>query len=339
MNLRGYDPGPPVSSADALAGFLRALGVPGRDIPAEIGERAGMYRSLLAGRQILILLDNARDAAQVRPLLPGTSGCLTIVTSRDSLAGLVARDGARRIELDVLPLPDAVSLLHQLVGARVDADPGSASGLAELCCRLPLALRVAAELAAVRPKAALADLAAELSDQRARLELLDADGDRATAVETVFSWSEQHLDPAAARAFWLLGLHPGPDVDAHAMAALIATAPHEASRLLRRLARAHLTQLTTPGRYGMHDLLRRHAADRAITTMTFGEREEARARLLDFLQRTAIRAEAACQRETRSTAIDCYRSGDTSRRISPMVTRPRHGCARNGSLSWPSSIR
>jgi tetratricopeptide (TPR) repeat protein/transcriptional regulator with XRE-family HTH domain len=308
VNLRGYDPGPPVSPADALAAFLRALGVPGRDIPAEMGERAARYRSLLAGRRILILLDNARDADQVRPLLPGTAGCLAVLTSRDSLAGLVARDGARRIELDVLPLPDAVSLLRGLVGARMDADPGAASVLAELCCRLPLALRVAAELAAARPRVSLAGLAAELADQQRRLDLLDAGGDQATAIQTVLSWSDQQLDPAAARAFRLLGLHPGPDVDAHAMAALTVTAPQEASRRLGRLARAHLIQPTTPGRYGMHDLLRRYAADRAVITMTLQEREEARARLLDFLQCTAIRAEALCQRETRSTAIARYRS-------------------------------
>ena len=318
VNLRGYDPGPPVSPAEALAGFLRALGVSGRDIPAETEERAGMYRSLLAGRRILIFLDNARDAGQVRPLLPGTASCLTVVTSRDSLAGLVARDGARRIELDALPLTDAVSLLRELVGARVEADPGAAAELAGLCCGLPLALRVTAELAAARPQAALAGLAAELSGQRARLELLNAGGDQATAVQTVFSWSDQQLDPAAARAFRLLGLHPGPDVDAHAMAALTATTPHEASLLLGGLARAHLIQPKTPGRYSMHDLLRQYATDRAEASMTVLERDQARLRLLDFLRHTAIRAEAMCQREVRSEAIRRYQSGDY---VTPEFTR------------------
>lgn len=306
VNLRGYDPGPPVAAADALAAFLRALGMAGRSIPAEVEELATRYRSLLAGRRILILLDNARDAGQVRPLLPGTSSCLTIVTSRDSLAGLVVRDGARRIELDALPLPDAVSLLRELVGGRAEADPGAAHVLAELCCRLPLALRIAAELAIARPGVSLAELAAELADQR-QLDLLDAGGDQATAVQTVFSWSDQQLDPADARAFRLLSLHPGPDVDAYAVAALTATTPLEASRRLTRLARAHMIQPTAPGRYGMHDLLRRYAADRAVT---FGDRDEARARLLDYLQDTAIRAEALCQRETRSTAIAQLRPAD-----------------------------
>jgi tetratricopeptide (TPR) repeat protein/transcriptional regulator with XRE-family HTH domain len=307
VNLCGYDPGPPVTSTDALAGFLRALGVPGRAIPAGIGELANRYRSLLAGRRMLILLDNARDAGQVRPLLPGTAGCLTIVTSRDSLAGLVARDGARRIELDALPLPDAVSLLRELVGARVEADPGAADMLAGLCCRLPLALRIAAELAIARPQVSLAELAAELADQQRQLDLLDAGGDQATAVQTVFSWSDRRLDPAEARAFRLLSLHPGPDIDAYAMAALTATTPQEASRQLSRLASAHLVQPTAGGRYGMHDLLRRYAADRAVT---LGDRDEARARLLDYLQHTAVRAEALCQRDIRSAAFTRYRCAD-----------------------------
>jgi len=314
VDLRGYDPGPPVDPADALAAFLRSLGTPGRAIPAEIGELAARYRSLLAGRRILILLDNARDAGQVRPLLPGTPGCLTIVTSRDSLAGLVARDGARRIELDALPLPDAITLLRELIGGRAQADPGSASVLAELCCRLPLALRIAAELAIARPQVSLADLAAELADQQRQLDLLDAGGDQATAVHTVFSWSDQQLNPADARAFRLLSLHPGPDADAYAMAALTATMPEEAGRRLARLARAHLLQPTSPGRYRMHDLLRRYAAARAVT---IGDQDQARARLLDYLQDTAIRAEALCQRLTRSTAIARYLPGD---HVAPQLT-------------------
>jgi tetratricopeptide (TPR) repeat protein/DNA-binding XRE family transcriptional regulator len=308
VNLCGYDPGPPVNPADALAAFLRALGTPGPAIPAEIGELATRYRSMLAGRRMLILLDNARDAGQVRPLIPGSSGCLTVVTSRDSLAGLVARDGARRIELDALPLPDAVGLLRELVGGRVEADPGAADVLAELCCRLPLALRVAAELAVARPRVSLAELTAELADQQQQqLDLLDAGGDHATAVQAVFSWSDKQLDRADAHAFRLLSLHPGPDVDAYALAGLTATTPLEASRQLGRLARAHLIRPSAPGRYGMHDLLRRYAADGAIT---LGDRDEAGERLLDYLQGTALRAEALCGREARSTAIAQYRSAD-----------------------------
>ena len=151
VNLRGYGPREPVPAGEALAGLLHSLGVPRHEIPAETDERAARYRSLLAGRRMLIVLDNARDAGQVRPLLPGTQGCMTVVTSRDSLAGLVARDGAVRMDLDLLSPADATTLLRVLIGGRATADPAAAQALAQACCRLPLALRVAAELAAARP--------------------------------------------------------------------------------------------------------------------------------------------------------------------------------------------
>jgi tetratricopeptide (TPR) repeat protein len=303
VNLRGYDPGPPVSAADALAAFLRALSVPGPLIPAETEERAARYRSLVAGRRMLILLDNARDSAHVRPLLPGAARCVAVVTSRDSLAGLVARDGARRIELDVLPLEDAVGLLRALIGARAEADPCAAVALAERCGRLPLALRVAAELATDRPATPLAELAAELGDRQQGLDLLDAGGDPGTAVRAVLSWSRHHLEAGADRAFRLLALHPGPDFDAYAAAALTDTGLPEARTALDRLARAHLIQPAAPGRFGLHDLLRRYAADEAVATMTPGEREKAHARLLDYLQHTASRAQALSERRTRSSVI------------------------------------
>jgi hypothetical protein len=208
VNLRGYDPEQPVRPTDALAGFLRSLGVPGQDIPAEVDERAARYRSLLAGRRMLVFLDNAREAGQIRPLLPGTPGCVTVVTSRDSLAGLVARHGAARLDLDLLPLTDAVGLLEDLIGERATADPAATQALAEACGRLPLALRVAAELAAARPARPVAELAGALADQQ-RLELLQAGSDPHTMVRTVFSWSYRQLDADAARAFRLAGLHPG----------------------------------------------------------------------------------------------------------------------------------
>ena len=191
---------------------------------------------------MLIVLDNARNVEQVRPLLPGSPSCVAVVTSRDALAGLVARDGARRLDLDLLPLAEAVGLLRALIGERVDAEPEAAVTLAGQCARLPLALRVAAELAAASPGVSLADLTAELADQQQRLDLLDAGGDQRTAVRAVFSWSYRHLDAEAARAFRLLGLHPGADLDAYAAAALTGTTLRQARRLLDRLARAHLIQ-------------------------------------------------------------------------------------------------
>ena len=272
VNLRGYDPGQPLPPGAALAGFLRALGLPGQDIPPETDERAAAYRSLLDGRRALVVLDNAASVEQVRPLLPGCPSCLVLVTSRDSLAGLVARHGASRVDLDMLPLPDAVGLLRTLIGGRVDAEPEAAMALAKQCARLPLALRVAAELAAASPDSALAGLAAELASEQRRLDLLDAGGDERTAVRGVFSWSYRHLPAAAARAFRLIGLHPGPDLDAYAVAALTSgvadgestpVTATQAKDALALLARAHLVHPVGPGRYGLHDLLRAYARELA----------------------------------------------------------------------------
>ncbi len=286
VNLRGYDPGPPMPATDALAGFLRSLGVPGLDIPAEETERAARYRSLLAGRRMLVVLDNAGTAEQVRPLLPGTPSCAVIVTSRDALAGLVARDGAERLDLSLLPLADAVRLLRDLIGVRVDGEPGAAASLAGHCSRLPLALRVAAELAASRPAVPLAELADELADQQRRLDLLGAGDDPRTAVRAVFSWSYRHLDAAAARTFRCLGLHPGPGFDAYAVAALAAVPLDQARQDLDLLARAHLVQ----DRYGLHDLLRAYARELAATRDTEAECRSALTRLLDYYLSAAAAA-------------------------------------------------
>jgi tetratricopeptide (TPR) repeat protein len=279
-----------MSAADALAGFLRSLGVPGQDIPPEEDERAVRYRSLLAGRRMLVVLDNVRSADQARPLLPGTPVCTVVVTSRDALAGLVARDGATRLELDVFPPEDAVALLRSLIGARVDAESGAAAELAHQCCRLPLALRVAAELAASRPDVPLAGLADELADLRTRLDLLDAGGDPRTEVRAVFSWSYRHLDTDAARAFRLLGLHPGPDLDSYAVAALTGATVRKARRAVDMLARAHLIQAGAPGRYGMHDLLRSYARELADTLDTGEGQRAALTRLFDHYLHTAAAA-------------------------------------------------
>jgi DNA-binding SARP family transcriptional activator/tetratricopeptide (TPR) repeat protein len=282
VDLRGFDPGRPMAATDALAGFLRALGVAGQDIPAEQDERAARFRSLLAGRRLLVVLDNAADVAQVRPLLPGTAGCVAVVTSRDSLPGLVARDGARRLDLDVLPLAEAVGLLRLLIGERVDEDPPAAEALAAECGCLPLALRVAAELATARPGAQLPDLVDELADPRQRLDLLEAGDDPRTAVRAVFSWSYKNLDPATATAFRLAGLHPGANFDGYALAALADTTLPQASRLVDRLVRAHLVQSAGHGRYGMHDLLRAHALELSLASDSDEARRAALTRLLDF---------------------------------------------------------
>jgi DNA-binding SARP family transcriptional activator/Tfp pilus assembly protein PilF len=287
MNLRGYESGEPVRATDALAEFLRALGVPGRDIPVEESERAARYRSLLAGRRFLIILDNAREVSQVRPLLPGSATCAVMITSRDSLAGLVAREGAARIELDLLPPADAVRLLSEIIGARITA--GSAVQLAAACARLPLALRVAAELATARPGVPVKELAAELLSHQRRLDLLDAGGDPLTSVRGVISWSYHRLDSDAARMLRLLGLYPGTDFDVYAAAALAGVSPPAAARLLGRLARAYLIQPCSADSFAMHDLLRAYAAELASASDP-GESRTPLSRLLDYCIRAVHNA-------------------------------------------------
>jgi len=308
VNLRGYDPGAPMPAAEALAGFLRALGVPGRDIPAEADERAAQYRGLLAGRRVLVLLDNAASAEQVRPLLPASSPCVAVVTSRDALAGLVARDGARRLDLELLRPADAEELLTRLIGERAAADPEATARLAAQCARLPLALRVAAELAAAQPALALTELVGELADQQRRLDFLQADDDPRTAVRAVFSWSYRHLDAGAARTFRLAGLHPGPDFECYAAAALAGTGLAPAQRLLDLLTRAHLVQRTGPGRYSLHDLLGAYA--RELSAQAGGEDEQRAAltRLFDYYLHAA------------ATAVDTLYPADHHRR--PSVPEP-----------------
>jgi DNA-binding SARP family transcriptional activator len=287
VNLRGYDPDQPVTAANALAGFLRALGVPGQEIPDGVDERSGLYRSRLAGRRVLVVLDNARDSDQVRPLLPGGPACAAVVTSRDQLAGLVAADGARRLDLNVLPLDDAVALLQSLIGGRADEEPLAVLDLAALCARLPLALRIAAELAATRSEVSLRELVTEL--QESQLDALDAGEDRAN-VRAVFSWSVRQLPDDAARAFALTGLHPGADFDLYAAAALTGTSPAQARRILPRLQRASLLQAAGPGRYGLHDLLRAYAREQVAARDTDGSSQSALTRLFDYYLAAAAAA-------------------------------------------------
>ncbi|GAA3347252.1 tetratricopeptide repeat protein [Amorphoplanes nipponensis] len=281
VNLRGYDAEQPVAVADALAGFLTALGVRGPEIPPGIDERAGRYRSELTGRRMLVLLDNASSVDQIRPLLPGTGSCLVLITSRDSLPGMVAVHGAERVNLDLLPPADAVALLRRLIGARVDREPAVAAALAAACARLPLALRIAAELAAERTGASLAELVAELGDHQVRLDLLNAGGDPHAEVRAVFSWSYQHLPADAARVFRLLGLHPGDNVHVDAVAALTGADAGEARRLLGVLVRASLIHVGRGGRYGMHDLLRAYAAELAAAHDAPADRRAALTGLFD----------------------------------------------------------
>jgi transcriptional regulator with XRE-family HTH domain len=246
LDLRGYDPEPPMPGAQALAVALRTL-EPGIDVPPEMDARLARYRSLLAGRRLLVVLDNAASGGHVRPLLPGDPSCATIVTSRDDLSGLVARDGARRVEVQPLPLTDALALLRSLLGVqRLAAEP-TATRLAELCGRLPLALRIAAELARNTPANGLGDLVTQLADRP--LDRLAVGDDARTAMRAVISWSYRRLvelDPPAAEAFRLLGRHA-------------ADGCTPAS--LESLARASLIRRSPDGRYRMDPLVRAFARE------------------------------------------------------------------------------
>jgi DNA-binding SARP family transcriptional activator len=288
VNLRGFDPsGSAVNPDDALRYFLDAFAVPPQRVPADLEARAALFRSMLDGKQVLIVLDNARDADQVRPLLPGSPGSLVVVTSRSQLTGLVAAEGAAPISLGVLADAEAYELLSRRLGpAIVAAEPQAAAELITLCARLPLALSVAVAQAVTRPGLSLAALAAELMDARSRLEMLDA-GDAATDVRAVLSWSYEQLSAPAARMFRLLGLHPGPDVSLPAAASLAGIPRTGANATLRELTWAHMVAEHLPGRFTFHDLLRAYASYQAETYDTEAERKAAMYRSLDHYLHTA----------------------------------------------------
>ncbi|MFC4855711.1 AfsR/SARP family transcriptional regulator [Actinophytocola glycyrrhizae] len=255
VDLHGFGPGRPLVPADVLAGFLRALGVPGAAAPTDPVELAARFRSLVHDRKVLVLLDNAHSVAQVRPLLPAGPDCFVVVTSRDSLAGLVARDGAARVDLDRLPPAEASDLVRRLVGARADAEHTAVGELVDRCARLPLALRIAAEAVGIRAGLRVTDVVADLD-----LDVLDATGDPGTDIRAVFSWSHRHLDDDAARLFRLMGRHPW-DAPPDALGALAGFDGRTTRRALASLARAHLVEESAGGRFGMHDLLRAYAAE------------------------------------------------------------------------------
>jgi DNA-binding SARP family transcriptional activator/tetratricopeptide (TPR) repeat protein len=276
-DLRGFAAAPPVRPIEALTGFLTALGVPAEQVPVEEGSAAALYRSTLAGRRVLVVLDDAAGADQVRALLPGTPGSVVVVTSRNRLGGLVARDGARRFTLDVLTETEAGLLLGRLIGPeRVTAEADAAAHLCRLCAYLPLALRIAA-----------AELTGGLADQVARLGtgdrlgVLTVDDDPDTAVRAAFDASYTSLNAAERRLFRLLGLVPAVHVTTVSAAALAGVPDTRAAALLDRLAAAHLLDRPTTDRFTWHDLLRTYAAERAHAEDEPADRDAAVARWLD----------------------------------------------------------
>ena len=325
LDLRGFAPsGQPAEPAEAIRWLLDGLGVPADRIPASGQAQVGLYRSLLADREpVLVLLDNARDASQVRPLLPGAPGCLAIVTSRDDLAGLSALDGARPLALEVLSEPGARELLASRLGADlVAAQPDAVDELCSLCARLPLALAIAAARATLPSGPSLARLITELRDTSGRLDALDA-GDQLSSIRAVLSWSYRRLSEQAARMFRLLGVQHGPDVNVCAAASLAGVPADEARRLLTELARAQLLTRSPPARFGFHDLLRVYAAERAAAEEGTAARQAALSRLLDYYLHTADAAEGLLY-PTR----DKPELGPAAEGVSPeRLARPAHAAA------------
>ncbi|GIG62081.1 SARP family transcriptional regulator [Longispora fulva] len=290
VNLHGYSTVPAVRPVDVLARFLRALGTAPDQIPAGLEEASALYRSLLADARVLVLLDNAHHADQVRPLLPGGAGSLALVTSRDRLTSLTALDGARRLALDVLSPAEGLALLGRIIGAhRVAAEPGPAAELVALCGHLPLAVRIAAAHLADQPDRALAAHNASLRHGD-RLTGLEIPGEDRASIRAVFSWSYTALEPGAARLFRLLGLVPGPDFTVAAVAALAGLAAADAARLLDRLVAAHLVDELADGRYTLHDLVRIFAAERAHAEEPAAARDTATEHLHDWYVRIADHA-------------------------------------------------
>lgn len=263
LNLNGYAEDPPTAPLEALGRLLRSLGTPPREVPMDPAEAAARYRSIMADRRMLVILDNAHSEEQVRPLLPGSAGCAVVVTSRGRLAGLVARDGAYALTLDVLT-PDASRelLVHMLGNKRVAAEPHAAAELATVCAHLPLALRIAATNLVGCPEQSIRSRVEQLSPPD-RLAKLAIEGDSETAVQTAFDLSYRSVPSAAQRLFRLLGLVPGADFTNAAAASLAGIPPAKAAELLDDLARAHLVAKSSSGRFSFHDLLRRYAAERA----------------------------------------------------------------------------
>jgi DNA-binding SARP family transcriptional activator/tetratricopeptide (TPR) repeat protein len=292
VDLRGFDPdGTVVSPAEAVRGFLDAFGVPAQRVPIGLAAQIALYRSLVAGRRVLVVLDNARDGAQVRHLLPGAGTCATVVTSRNELSGLIAIDGARAVTLDLFTGSEARRFLARRLGPdRVANEPAAVDEIVARCARLPLALAVVAARAATHRGFSLADVVAELRAAGSSLDPFDG-GEPAADVRAVFSWSYRALTPAAARMFRLIGQHPEPELSAPAAASLSFLSMTAARRLLTELARAHLISERSPGRYVMHDLLQAYAAERAEAEELAADRRAAAKRLLDHYLHTAYAAD------------------------------------------------
>jgi tetratricopeptide (TPR) repeat protein len=294
VNLRGYGPSAPLAPEVVLASFLPAFGVPEAQIPAGLDAQAGLFRSVLAGRRVLVVLDNASDAEQVRSLLPGTPGCMAVVTSRASLTDLAVSVAAHRVSLGLFTATESLVLLRKVVGpVRADDEPAAAAELVRLCGGLPLAMRVAATRAAARPQYTLADIAADISDDQTSVpgDSFGGDGVVGGAVRSVFDWSYNQLSPEQAGVLRALGMHPGPEFGVDAGAALTGLDPAAAYRCLEMLAELHLVEPVGHKRYRLHDLLHAYANYRAERDDTSDQRQKTMGKVLAWYARVAQQAD------------------------------------------------
>ncbi|NJP17537.1 AfsR/SARP family transcriptional regulator [Streptomyces thermoviolaceus] len=293
VDLRGFHPsGSVMNAGEAIRLFLDALGVPSHRIPSGLDAQSALYRSLLADRRMLIVLDNARDSEHVRPLLPGAAGCLVIVTSRSQLYGLVAGGGAHSVTLDLLDEAESLDFLSQRLGRnRIMREPDAAADIVALCGHLPLALAVVSARAGMNPTFPLASIVAELRESQGSLDAFSGEAPIADA-RSAFFWSYRLLTPEAARVFRLLGLHPGSDCSLAAVASLAGQEPRRIRPVMTELVRANLVSEHTPGRFSCHELLRAYGAELVRDHGVADERRTARRRMLEHYLHTAHAADS-----------------------------------------------
>lgn len=305
INLRGFHPtGQPMATAEAIRSFLSAFGIKESQLPSDMEAQAALYRSLVAGKRMLIVLDNAFDADQIAPLLPGSPTCSVIVTSRDKLSGLVAAHGAHRLLLDVFKHEEAhVFLARQLGKNRQEAEPEAFAKLLVYCAGLPLALAIVAGRVGFYANFPLTVFVAALRDTATRLGALD-DGDPAASLATVLSWSYDALSPEIANVFGLLGLSPGPDISHPAVSSLTGLPASQAGTAMHVLERVSLVQQHAPDRYRMHDLVKLYAVDCAVRDQSEGSRQLALRRLVDFYLYNAHNADRILDPHREDVALD-----------------------------------
>jgi tetratricopeptide (TPR) repeat protein/DNA-binding XRE family transcriptional regulator len=326
LNLRGFDPAaPPVQPGEAIRVFLDALAVPTHRIPVGLAEQVGLYRSLVADRRILVVLDNARDAEQVRPLLPGGEAARVVVTSRNPLLGLVAAEGAQPVPLGTMNASEAEELLRPRLGrARVERDPKATAEIIERCGGLPLALALVAARVAAHPRFTLQQLVEELRHSATPLDSMTAGQDRTIDLRHVFSWSYATLSEPGKALFRVFGLHPGPHLSLAAAASMSGRGLEATRDTLDELQGAGLVIEPTPGVYTVHDLLAAYA--RELTTQDEPEaaRDAAVQRLLDHYLLTAVAADRQLEPRRDPIQISAPHAGTV---LAPPGTRP-------AALAW-----